>query len=801
MGGRNRGSVELPILPVRNAGAIQEIVIRSELVGLDPNKPDPRLDNVLMVVSLFADYYQKEHYLKSIVATLINYYDNPKSNFNKITIYVAGLLQRHNFWNFTKDIKDDDDLDIFLGTIKNHNSLTEHELAKHLAKAFFSKALDAEQDFIKRCERLLNHNGMIHFDFKKWNDLIPVERNFPSPDHQPYFSYYQTVENTFNSAIESKYKTAISNFIAQQIGEETALQRGKNPDAAREKAKQKKEARQKTILEQSQRILDRLELTQLSCYKLASACCLNFLLEESAGFPILIHGEWSGLAYPCANKEELRFFEYASMLMKQIPSYQALTQREINWVHINLEKVKPQERYANNMNIQQPPAVTCPRSDPLNPVGHKPALAKEVREINADLTQIESAQQIFGRSKQIIDLSNFPKLLESIEPVSTSVERLYLNLEKYSDEMADNNFYQNFSKFFDYIPYSVSIYLVVNAENFPHETLFKIINLFYLRNFQGLILKNIEFDSSSFEDFCKLISICHSLKILFFNRTNLIKQSGDKVLNFIRSLKSIKVLDLSNNTFNRLSAAKLANLLSILPASIEILTLNSDCFSERSPLDLATIIQSIPNTVKSLETPVESPKVSKLWKHILDMRKQERTIIQKAIHSLITTKEKALSAQKENKVFSFFWHSSKSDNRISAMISEVGESKNIQEALLIIRKFLSRHWRKSGGLHKDSFDKFFIEEIIEKSKGKKVTYSLESMLNNPFLLSVTATSLKGELEINGKERIQVREELKKLASSIEENKKNKTLNLIEHWGYGHSREPSQTSATRMKAGC
>jgi hypothetical protein len=177
----------------------------------EANIKNDKLKNVLIVVSLFAKKKYEDEYLYSLIGTIKNYFDNNNNGFKKISIYIAGLLQRHNFWNFTKKIKNAELIELLKDISLPDRDNVEKQLADILAKKFWHHAMYAENDFKSQCENLIVDNiPNAKPQLYCWDELTPIsdKAKFKDPGKaENYKNYRQIIDLEYNMIAEEKSNT------------------------------------------------------------------------------------------------------------------------------------------------------------------------------------------------------------------------------------------------------------------------------------------------------------------------------------------------------------------------------------------------------------------------------------------------------------------------------------------------------------------------------------------------------------------------------------------------------------------
>jgi hypothetical protein len=234
----------------------------------------------MVLVSVGTKYHQGE-YIHSTLG-LLGLYHNQIEGFNSIDVLVAGSLQRHNYWNFSELLSNEELGELFEDV---QPGLTVESFADLLAAKFYTHAKKAEAEFIQNYSPHFSALLPLKFsyNFIPWEQMVPIPnskqmRTNPNTNYGGYKGYHaQVIEQCREDKIFAEALTKTSDRILT--------------------------AKQTQILAQSKRIrasnhlLDHLTDKQLN--DVAALCCFNFLVEECPLlFPELTDLGYTSIIYP-----------------------------------------------------------------------------------------------------------------------------------------------------------------------------------------------------------------------------------------------------------------------------------------------------------------------------------------------------------------------------------------------------------------------------------------------------------------------------------------------------------------------
>jgi hypothetical protein len=280
-------------------------------------KPEALLEKGLVLISVGTKYHQGE-YMDSTLGLLDMYHDQLKG-FNSIDVLVAGSLQRHNYWNFSELMTDEELADLFKQVPRG---LTVETFADFLAAKFYKRAKEAEDKFIENYSQHFSALLPLDFSFNfiQWEQMVPIPnskkmRTNPDANYGGYNGYHS------------------------QIVEQCKIDKG-FAEAFTKTSDRILTVKQKQILAQSKRIRAanaRLaHFTDKLLNEVAALCCFNFLVEECPLiFPELTDLGYTSVIYPSnltdAFRATIDFFSPKNGFMKKMISW-------INIIHEELEQ-------------------------------------------------------------------------------------------------------------------------------------------------------------------------------------------------------------------------------------------------------------------------------------------------------------------------------------------------------------------------------------------------------------------------------------------------------------------------------
>jgi hypothetical protein len=689
-------------------------------------KDEQKLTNPIMVVSLFAEDSDDKH-LCTTAALIKKYHAN--NQLKQITVYVTGLLQRHNFWNFTKDknLLSDAKLAVLLQdlmSLKYRENLTVRQLALLLADKFSGYAAKAENEYIRKLKKIFYKNQPMPesaVTFHKWFDVLKPK--YP----EPYLAYYQKVLNNFKENKEGEgYQKVFLEIVTQQIGSPPKQNQNNSLACNDQRAKQQE------ILKQAKRILDLLELQgTFTPFELSEACCLNYLLEECAGFPILTTGEWSSVLYPSPKKG---FFTLTEEL--------CLENKEIDWIQIVHTNIP--NKYSSSNNIELP--------SPLTPIYEEDEEEKQDEDttdfllFNSDIkredvllirkpkhngrnsliplekptSQQEQKSGLVIEDKEEIKRINWLKepmqFIDNTKRLSYEVKTLDLTVDSSSNKLSTEYDLECKSIFIKAMERSFNSVVSINLKR----------NFIRFSSKSSLEMFLAVAERESIQKFNLSCNLLHEfnvsdLSVIFKNARGEIILSYNNLFNFgeqdlvvlFNHLSSVVILDLSNNGLNKFSTEQLSYIFENLPSSIKELRL-SGCFENRRTPDINYLVWCIPNTVKKIKVKGRLGLIiNEMLNTKLKLHSIETNVINSIVQEIQDSAKSSLLLQFNNPISTFFKLSKSVRLEVQAVVAKVCAAKTLDEVISSINNLLLWYETKGEGLYNNSFDTVFIRNIYE----------------------------------------------------------------------------------------
>jgi hypothetical protein len=334
------------------------------------------LINSYYLVSVGNERHESES-LKAIIK-LFNRRYLENNNFNKIDILIAGTLQRHNFWNFSKNLSDRELANLLQG-IPEHANL--EEIAKILAEKFYAAAKHAEDDYIIQNKR---HYAELHITprFITWrhggsnasclkdnpekittiilqNGTVVEQKQYVTPDDladDHYTRYHKRLADKYDE--DEEFRKQFLHTIRKKLIKKTE-------DSAKEIELQTK--RIATHISQLNALL------QNDVFKLAEICSKNYLLEECPFFfPML------------AEIYKYKVLIYPGTITEAFKATQTLFQTNVVYSEIDL--AKPALSYQAPVHEHHPTEISFYRTPNEN---EKRDLTARYNLIKSHFTNIE----------------------------------------------------------------------------------------------------------------------------------------------------------------------------------------------------------------------------------------------------------------------------------------------------------------------------------------------------------------------------------------------------------------------------
>jgi ribosomal protein L23 len=788
---------------------------------------DDKLKSLLIVVSLFQPYYMNE-YLHALIALLKTYYTNSNNSYKKVNIYLAGLLQRHNFWNFTTEggLKADKNLkelikDIIIDKTKGDIA---KQLADQLAEKFWSLAIDVENIAYHECQSLLRTNIQnCNYKIYRWNDLTPVSNDEKNDNQikQDLMTYRKALDSEYENKEKPNFSMKVNKFISRIIGNDPSIPIA---DVGNKDLSDKNTQRQIIIYEQASRILRLLKLSEEDCsaYQLAKACALNFVLEESSGFPILHRGNWSSIGYPYSKEEEDYFRTVEQLMMAyhyinegchlRWTAFQFTENLITNYdtlIHKKQSKSSscsllprpsppfdPNDLFSldNNSETKDKPSSfddtkaesenkqTSPAQEKI-PVDSPDSNMLDAKlETNSSPMSIESKVESSRKqppealeSKQVENYS-WLKYPETVINYIKSLLRTDLSYDfslqpgvKKLDIITDDIYKQNFISIICVLPKNI-IFLSLQyiARHFSQESVLEILRLLV----RSKDINNLDLSSNNLFQYRvgDLIEILSRITESLVLTNNQLHELGEEnLILLIRALINAKMIDLSDNNLHNFHYKTLAKIFAEIPKNIEVLKLDAYCFKKLSHKELFEIFIALPKTV-SLVIDGGNKSFKETVKKIMEIREAELEIILKVAQHMRNAAVKAYDMHKQEPIFTFFLHSDADKKQVQAAIANLFASKTLSGAIAIIDGLLSR---KGATLHNNSFDTIYIKSFYDSSEADLDFYTIRSSYGVPkFAIKFPKYPREETSRVAYNDRIKLKEAFWELLSKFESYKQN-----------------------------